>query len=74
LEAQQNYAQVNISSSRFKDIGRPPNGDEPVEKSFRAIDLVVDNFEPTGAEEAPWPDDRTVLYWWRTTYWRPAKP
>jgi hypothetical protein len=37
---------------------------------WRPIDLERDSFEPEGKQDAPWPEDPTVLYWWRPTFWR----
>ncbi|MGZ4260927.1 MAG: CPCC family cysteine-rich protein, partial [Solirubrobacteraceae bacterium] len=49
---------------------RPATDAEPVEDGWRPIDLERDSFEPPGVQEAPWPEDPTVLYWWRPTFWR----
>lgn len=54
---------------------RPPEDDEPMDPSWRLIDLERDQFEPRGVQLAAWPRDGTVLYWWRyrnTGFWRPA--
>jgi len=32
---------------------------------WRPINPRQDTFEPRGVQLADWPDDRTVLYWWR---------
>jgi hypothetical protein len=44
--------------------------DEAVDVGWRVINTAIDNFEPAGIQHAPWPGDRTALYWWRPTYWR----
>jgi hypothetical protein len=40
---------------------------------WRPIDAGRDRFEPRGGQLAPWPEDCTVLYWWRrragTAWW-----
>ncbi|WP_239145206.1 CPCC family cysteine-rich protein [Actinoplanes couchii] len=45
---------------------------------WRPIDTARDRFEPGGRELAPWPEDRTVLYWWRrrpgTLWWEEPGP
>jgi hypothetical protein len=69
-EAQQNYLSRGASDPRFTRNVRPPNEDEPVEEGFRPINLSLDSFEETSVQEEPWPVDRTVLYWWRATFWR----
>jgi len=40
------------------------------EPGFRPINLTLDDFESANAPHSPWPDDLTVLYWWRSTFWR----
>jgi hypothetical protein len=45
---------------------------------WRPIDVGRDRFEPRGGPLAPWPEDRTVLYWWRrrigTAWWENVAP
>jgi hypothetical protein len=72
-EAQRSYKELGISRERFNDSGRMPMDGEPVEPGFRLVDLTNDDFEDPGNQDAPWPDDRTVLYWWRPTFWRRAE-
>lgn len=40
------------------------------ELGFRPVDLATDNFENLDDQATPLPQDRTVLFWWRPTYWR----
>ena len=40
------------------------------DEQWRPIDLAVDDFETLEDASAPWPADRTTLYWWRTGFWR----
>jgi hypothetical protein len=49
---------------------RPPTDDDPLEAGWRPIDLERDSFESEGKQDSPWPEDPTVLYWWRPTFWR----
>jgi hypothetical protein len=63
------------SNGPVEDIGRE---DEPADRAdferepgWRPISAGRDSFEPYGGPLAPWPHDRTVLYWWRR---RPATP
>jgi hypothetical protein len=70
VEAQQNYRQFKISELALGHRGRPPKEHEALDEGWRPIDLRIDNFEDPGAQDAPWPEDRTVLYWWRPTFWR----
>jgi len=45
---------------------------------WRPIDADSDRFEPRGGHLALWPEDRTVLYWWRrrtgTAWWEETAP
>ena len=75
IEAQCNFAAFGASHEQFLEHVRPPAGDEPLDPSWRPIDSEQDCFEPQGVQLAAWPDDCTVLYWWRyrdTGFWRPA--
>ncbi len=69
VEAQRSYAEIGASEERFRDRVVEP-GDLPRDSGFRPIDLDRDAFEPTHEQRAPWPEDRTVLYWWRPGFWR----
>ncbi|RQX16299.1 hypothetical protein DDE19_16010 [Micromonospora ureilytica] len=48
------------------------------EPFWRRIDDRRDRFEPRGGSLAPWPADRTVLYWWRRrtarAWWEDVTP
>ena len=70
VEAQRNYAEFGAGERAHLAHVRPPKADEPVEDGWRPIDLELDSFEPEGVHDAPWPEDSTVLYWWRSTFWR----
>jgi hypothetical protein len=70
LDAQRTYAEIGATESQFlRFVGRAAK-DEPVDVGWRTIDLAIDRFEPRDDQRAPWPDDRTTLYWWRPTFWR----
>ncbi len=73
VEAQQTYRAIGVSEARLSNSVRRPNLDEPIDEAFRPINLALDNFEETSMQEEPWPEDRTVLYWWRPTFWRLPK-
>ncbi|MGB5736272.1 MAG: CPCC family cysteine-rich protein [Thiohalocapsa sp.] len=73
-EAQRNYCSYGASERRNAGNTRTPVEGERVEASWRPLDPTVDNIEqPTRgasyADSYPWPDT-TVLYYWRSTYWR----
>ncbi|WP_037885880.1 CPCC family cysteine-rich protein [Streptomyces sp. NRRL S-646] len=75
IEAQENYEAFGACAERSVEHVRPPEDDEPMDPSWRPIDPERDRFEPGGIQLAAWPNDRTVLYWWRyrnTDFWRPA--
>ncbi|MEU9117123.1 CPCC family cysteine-rich protein [Streptomyces sp. NPDC048483] len=75
IEAQQNYQAFGACDERSVEHVRPPGDHEPLDRSWRPIDLERDHFEPQAVQLAAWPDDRTVLYWWRyrnTGFWRPT--
>lgn len=74
VDAQQNYRSLGVSEARFAEKVRLPNSDEPLDAGFRPIDLAIDSFEETSVQEQPWPEDRSVLYWWRPTFWRRLEP
>lgn len=52
--------------------------DHEREPSWRPIDPARDRFESRGRLLAPWPEDRTVLYWWRhrpgLAWWESVPP
>jgi hypothetical protein len=70
VEAQQNYREMGATEERFKKCVRAAAAHEPADPAWRPIDPERDSFEPISVQEAPWPDDLTVLYWWRPTFWR----
>lgn len=73
IEAQATFKVLGACEERFVAMVRPPRDDEPLDPNWRPIDSERDHFEAKGRQEAPWPDDSTVLYWWRyrdTGCWR----
>lgn len=70
VESQRTYQEVGASEYRFVGDVRMATAGEPVEEGFRTIDLAIDRFEEPYVQEAAWPEDRIVLYWWRPTFWR----
>jgi hypothetical protein len=73
IEAQQHFQRFGACDEHSRRRVRPAGDDEPQDTTWRAIDQNRDHFEPCGVTLAPWPDDRTVLYWWRyrdTGLWR----
>ena len=70
IDAQRNFVAIGACEERLLRHIRPPASDEPREAGWRPI-ADHDNFEVTGTKEADWPENLTVLYWWRPTFWRP---
>ena len=66
--AQRNFAKFGASEERFAGDVRPALPDEPRDAEWRPI-RATDPFEGP-ADSAPWPADRTKLYYWRSTFWR----
>lgn len=67
-QAQQNRASCGAIEERFVGDVRPATPEEPLDPTWRPI-AATDRFEEPD-ESAPWPDDPTALYYWRTTFWR----
>lgn len=73
LESQRNFADFGAVEQRLRGNVRPPKPTEHRDPGWRPVDSAIDNFERSlhgGGWEAEWPQDRTVLYWWRPNYWR----
>ena len=73
-EAQQNFRRFGASERRTVGRVRRPEVGEAPERGWRPLDLERDNVERPCrgvdyADSYPWPDT-TVLYYWRSTYWR----
>ncbi len=73
IEAQRNFQKIGAKLIQRLELTRDPLDDEPIAEGFRIIDLTIDNFEEVFVQEEPWPDDRSVLYWWLPTFWRRSK-
>jgi cysteine-rich CPCC protein len=69
-ESQRNFVRFGAMEERFVRNVRKPEATDRVDEGWRPIDLERDHFEPRGDQQRPWPDDRTVLYWWRSTFWK----
>lgn len=69
--AQRHFEQLGAVEERLQSHVRPVTGDDVRDAGWRPIDRSVDFFEPLGEQLAAWPNDLTVLYWWRPTFWRP---
>lgn len=69
IEAQGNFARLGASDAGCVDRVRPPGPNDQRESGFRSLS-DASGFEPRGKKVAPYPDDPTTLYWWRSTWWR----
>ncbi len=78
ITSQRNFENFGAVERGLVPFVRPPRPDEPIHRGWRMIDLRRDDFEPldeprtdsTLSTETVWPSDRTVLYYWRPTFWR----
>lgn len=72
IEAQRNDAARGACERRLLGHLRGATAEEPQDPGWRPIDQDRDSFENLDVKEGPWPppDERTVLYWWRPTFWR----
>lgn len=52
---------------------RPTRADYPRDPDWRPVDRDVDSFEAIDVAESDWPEDPTVLYYWRPTFWRAGR-
>jgi hypothetical protein len=68
LEAQRSFAKIGAIEETFVNDVRPPTAEEPLDPEWRPIS-DSDVFEAPD-ESAPWPEDKTALYYWRRNYWR----
>ncbi|MEV4636294.1 CPCC family cysteine-rich protein [Actinoplanes sp. NPDC049548] len=69
-DSQQNFIRFGAMEERFVKNVRGPGVGDRADDGWRPVDDARDSFERPGDQERPWPDDRTVLYWWRPTFWR----
>jgi len=69
VEAQQAFVAIGAKRERVLHLVRSPAADEIRDPGWRPV-TDDDDFEPLAEKEADWPADRTVLYWWRPTFWR----
>ncbi len=71
---QQNFADVGAAERRRANEARSPVEDETREPGWRPLDVAKDNVEEpcSGIDysESYPTEDPTVLYYWRSTYWR----
>jgi hypothetical protein len=72
VTAQINYQRIGVSDPRRQARARPATPADHVEAGWRPVDLLVDDFEEPHVQDAEWPIDPAVLYWWRSTFWRAA--
>lgn len=71
IDAQRNFKAFRACEQRFAARARPATAAEPVDPDWYSLgSSSLPAFEPAGEQTRPWPTDRTVLYWWRPTYWR----
>jgi hypothetical protein len=64
------FATIGACEQRLVKYVRPLGPAEFRDMGWRSV-ADDDDLEPGGVEEADWPGDCTVLYWWQPTFWRP---
>ena len=74
IDAQHAYARLDAMDERFLHNVRPARTDERLDDGWRPVDVDRDSFEGAARPRSAWPDDLTVLYWWRPTFWRSTNP
>lgn len=73
ISAQQNYERFGACVRRHKVRTRAPVPGERRDEQWRPVDPRSDNIERPGRGidySTSYPEDTTVLYYWRPTYWR----
>jgi len=73
IEAQQNFIALGACEERFQSEVRKPTDLDQCDPYWRTWDEKADRFEKPieeGETLTPYPEDSTVLYYWRETYWR----
>jgi Cysteine-rich CPCC len=68
-DAQKTFATIGACEERLLGHVRRPGPADAREPGWRPV-TNVDSFEPVDVPEADWPPDLTVLYWWRSSFWR----
>jgi hypothetical protein len=75
VECQRNYQTLGAKQARVLKYVRPAAENEPVDAGWYPLgQAALDCFEPVDEQPQPWPQDRTVLYWWRPNFWRTQPP
>lgn len=78
IDAQRSLATSGSSGDASRARVHADVADFDREPFWRPIDDSRDRFERRGGNLAPWPEDRTVLYWWRrragTAWWEAVTP
>jgi hypothetical protein len=74
VEGQKNFREFGAAERRNIGATRAPLEDERVEEGWRPVDPGRDNIETpmrgqNYGETYPY-EDTTLLYYWRSTYWR----
>lgn len=73
IKAQVNYMEYGASEKRNLVNSREPVPGEPRDHEWRPINPAGDNIEEPASGinySDSYPKDSTVLYYWRSTYWR----
>jgi len=72
IEAQKNYKEFGVCEKKFINDVVKPNRNSIKDPIWRQINLEIDHIEepiPGKDYGNSYPNDRTVLYYWKSTYW-----
>ncbi len=70
---QKNFADVGAAETSKSPLARAPEPQDSRDKTWRPLNTEADNVEEPRAGinyKEDYPEDTTVLYYWRATYWR----
>ena len=73
IRGQENFIDIGSAEKRKAAQARSPYPGELRDDHWRVVNPEVDNIEQPHAGEdyaTSYPQDATVLYYWRETYWR----
>ena len=73
VDAQAAFARIGSSDIKFAKTVRRPTSTESRDPGWRPLDIKTDAPErsvPGTDQGRTYPDDLTVLYYWRASYWR----
>jgi hypothetical protein len=73
VEGQKNFIHRGAAERKNTSLARAPLAEDERDAGWRPVDIDVDNVEEPSSGidySSNYPRDKTVLYYWRMTYWR----